>query len=57
MSRQEYIKNVGERLYAVCGSEGLAAHNNKLIPGGKPALGGKVPDIRKLAKEVAKELP
>ncbi|MBQ4284683.1 MAG: DNA alkylation repair protein [Lachnospira sp.] len=55
MSRQEYLKNVEKRLYAVCGNDGLITHNRKLIPGGKPALGGKVPDIRKLAKEVAKE--
>lgn len=55
MKKQGYLKSVEKRLYAVCGNDGLITHNRKLIPGGKPALGGKVPDIRKLAKEVAKE--
>lgn len=55
MDKQEYLKSVERRLYDICGNDGLVAHNKKLIPGGKPALGGKVPDIRKLAKEVVKE--
>lgn len=55
MNVNEYIKSVQGRLYAVCGNDGLITHNRKLIPGGKPALGGKVPDIRKLAKDVARE--
>lgn len=47
------IEEINERLYALA-EEKNARRSSSITPGAKPMLGARIPDIRKLAKEIAK---
>lgn len=48
------IQEVNERLYALA-EEKNAKRSGSITPGAKPMLGARIPDLRKLAKLIAKE--
>lgn len=48
------IEEVNQRLAALA-EEKNAKRSSSIIPGAKPVLGVRIPDLRKLAKEIAKD--
>lgn len=48
------IKDINNELFALA-AEANKTYINKLIPGCKPCLGIRIPDLRKLAKRIAKD--
>ena len=48
------IEEVNRRLEELA-EEKNAKRSSSIIPGAKPILGARIPDLRKLAKQIAKE--
>lgn len=47
------LEEINQRLYALS-EEKNAKRSSSITPGAKPMLGARIPDLRKLAKEIAK---
>ena len=48
------IEEINQRLFTLA-EEKNAKRSSSIIPGAKPILGARIPDLRRLAKQIAKE--